>query len=211
MTRRWIGTLLVLIIGFSIPIFYKGDFSAPLNLHDISFKQTINLLAQLVFYALIIERITEVYVDSVFSSQKAGIKATYLNELDDLERERERLTELDAKKSVDLYTEQQKRVQSALWKLDSKKDDENINLQWLNLTNTIREHAIIFSLVCGVLLSLVGINMLSSLTTGEIASGSLQATLRTSVDVIMTGLLLAGGAAGIHPIINKLKNFAAPA
>ncbi len=211
MTKRWIGILVILVIGFTVPMFYKGDFSAPLNLHDISFKQTINLLAQLVFYALIIERITEVYVDSVFSSQKAEIKAIYINELEDLEREKERLTELDAQMSVTLFKKQQKRVQSALENLDNKKDDEKINIRWLNLTNTIREHAIIFSLVCGVLLSLVGINMLSSLTTAEIASDSLQASLRTSVDVIMTGLLLAGGAAGIHPIINKLKSFAEPA
>jgi len=174
MNKGLVGLIALLGSGIAIPMFFPDTFYNSLQLNLIPASQTGNLLAQLIFYALIIERITEIFVDTSFSSQKASIEAQYVNEKEGFEAASKELEETQ-------------------------------------LAEKIRLSAIVFSISIGILLALVGVRILGVLVD-PIANEALsdipfQNTLRNGTDVMITGLLLAGGAAGLHPIINQLKRF----
>jgi len=212
MNSRLIGIVLLILAGISIPIFFPATFYNALQLQKIPASQTGNLLAQLVFYALIIERITEIFIDSSFSGQKTEIKAMYVYEEDALKtatKSFEAMSSLNV--GSDEYQSLSNAVTSAKERLETKKIAAKANERWFELTGKIRISAILFSIGLGLLLALVGIRILGALVVPiDVAASTklpFQDSLRTGADVMITGLLLAGGAAGLHPIINQLTKF----
>lgn len=213
MNNRLISVIILVLAGVSIPMMFPATFYNALELQKISAQQTGNLLAQLVFYALIIERITEIFIESSFTNQKTGIKATYVYEEESYERAAkafQKVTLLEV--GVEKYNSMEKSLSAAKENLETKKSNAKANERWLELTGKIKLAAILFSISLGVLLALVGVRILGTLVP-PLEFGApdkdipFQTSLRTGVDVMITGLLLAGGAAGLHPIINHLKKF----
>lgn len=212
MNNRLIGITFLILGGISIPMFFPSTFYNALELHKIPASQTGNLLAQLVFYALIIERITEIFIDSSFSGQKSDIKSMYTYEEQNLEsasKDFASLSHLDV--GSEKYQGLANAVTAAQEKLNSKKIAMKANERWFELTGKIRITAILFSIFLGILLALVGVRILGTLIPPIESPSSMkipfQNALRNGTDVMVTGLLLAGGAAGLHPIINQLKKF----
>jgi len=80
MNTRLFGIIVLILAGVSVPMFFPSTFYNALELHKIPASQTGNLLAQLVFYALVIERITEIFIEASFSGQKTEIKSKYIYE-----------------------------------------------------------------------------------------------------------------------------------
>jgi hypothetical protein len=212
MNNRLFGIIALILGGISIPMFFPTTFYNALELHKIPASQTGNLLAQLVFYALVIERITEIFIDASFSGQKTSIKSGYIYEQRRVEaalKSFETMNHLEAESEK--YLSLANSVTEAKEKLEAKKVAVKANERWLNLTGKVRLAAIIFSITLGILLALVGVRILGVLVPpieGELPSKvPFQSSLRNATDVMITGLLLAGGAAGLHPIINQLKKF----
>lgn len=213
MNKRLVGTLALILTGISIPILFPSTFYTALELQKIPASQTGNLLAQLVFYALIIERITEIFIDTSFSGQKTAIKTMYVYEEEGLKMARKSfgtMNPLDAE--TDKYQVLANAVTLAENKLEAKRVTTKANERWFDLTGKIKISAILFSVSLGILLAMVGVRILGVLVPPLefVATNKtipFQASLRTGVDVVITGLLLAGGAAGLHPIINQLKKF----
>jgi len=211
MNKGLLGLTALLGSGIAIPMFFPDTFYNSLQLNLIPASQTGNLLAQLIFYALIIERITEIFVDTSFSSQKAGIEAQYVNEKEGFETASRELEETQLAKDSPEYKTLVQEMNDSKSKFDLKKINSKINQQWSELTEKIRISAIVFSISVGILLALVGVRILGVLVdpiaNEAVSDIPFQNTLRNGTDVMITGLLLAGGAAGLHPIINQLKRF----
>ena len=212
MNNRLFGIIVLILAGVSVPMFFPSTFYNALELHKIPASQTGNLLAQLVFYALVIERITEIFIEASFSGQKTEIKSKYIYEqksVDAAIKSFKTMSHLNAESEE--YVTLAKKVTTAKENLEVKKIAVRANEHWLNLTGKIRLTAIVFSVVIGISLALVGVRMLGVLVTPITAEPPtkipVQASLRNAMDVMITGLLLAGGAAGLHPIINQLKKF----
>ena len=211
MNKGLLGLTALLGSGIAIPMLFPDTFYNSLQLNLIPASQTGNLLAQLIFYALIIERITEIFVDTSFSSQKASIEAQYVNEKEGFESASKEFAETHLATDSLEYKTLAAELKDAKSKLDSKKIDSKINQKWSELTEKIRISAIVFSISIGILLALVGVRILGvlvdPLAEEALSDIPFQNTLRNGTDVMITGLLLAGGAAGLHPIINQLKKF----
>lgn len=211
MNKSFLGILTLVLTSIAIPMVFPETFYNSLQLNKIPASQTGNVLAQLIFYAVIIERITEIFVDSSFSGQKARIEAHYINEKEELEIAAKELEQTHLDPNSNDYKALVNSLSAAKSKLGTKKLNSKINEKWSTLTEKIRINAILFSISMGILLALVGVRILGVLEApieGEFPEKiPFQNTLRNGTDVMITGLLLAGGAAGLHPIINQLKRF----
>ena len=73
------------------------------------------------------------------------------------------------------------------------------------MTSRIKKHASVFAILLGIILGLIGARVFGSISSGETLSG-FQSALLAGTDVLLTGLLLAGGAEGLHPLLNKVKS-----
>ena len=233
MESKTLALIAVILLGFGlVPFLYPSEFSNGLQIHMLKATQSGNMLTQLTLYALIVERVTEVYSNAVFSGDKNRLEVKVMKE----ERKANRLGAILQKMPPDVamtaahsITDELRRVEDEI----SKIKDDKFAKSLIDLDRRIVLHTTFFAIGIGLLISLVGVRVISSLVqivsdsapsltandaektiTGvstnpkailEVNEFGLQSKLRGTVDVVLTGLLLAGGAKGLHPIINQVK------
>ena len=199
----------ILLAAMIIPAFYHTYWSGSLDIKNISAAKTGNVLAQLAFYALVVERVTEMYVNSMFSNDKAQINRLYAKEeraLQSAQFLKDGLNPLAA--SEESIVEYDQKVFDAAAELSLRRAEVDADGKWVMLQDTIQKHARIFGILTGCVLGLVGIRFLGSVSDGQ-ALSTYQEKLLLGTDVLLTGLLLSGGANSLHPLINRLQKLGA--
>jgi len=197
----WI--IIILGTGFLLPIVFASEWRGVLDIKNITAGKTGNILAQLALYALVVERVTEVYINTTFNKYKADLK-----KLDAVETRKVHILQTTYKSQQNALEEQKQTLtalNAAKLDLEKKRQDANVDAQWIDLTNRIKKHASIFGMLVGIALALVGARVLGSVAASETLSTH-QSTLLAGADVLITGMLLAGGAEGLHPLLNKVKS-----
>jgi len=197
--------LLILLAALTVPAFYHSYWSGSLDIKGVSAAKTGNILAQLAFYALVVERVTEMYVNSMFSNDKARINRLYAKEERELEGKKALLESINPHMATNEKTSKlQDDVLEAERKLSARRAEVDADGQWVMLQDVIKKHARIFGILTGCVLGLVGIRFLGSISDGQ-ALSAYQQKLLLGTDVVLTGLLLSGGANSLHPLINRLQ------
>lgn len=187
-----------------------------------SFEQIGTLLLTLALVAIVIERAVEVYVAKRYDPEKvrarrpltrAEVKLTKVEQELSEERERRHGSSRDATKEEEQHMQELiENVQKAQVALDAA--DEQT---WLPLSKVragkIRA-ASFLSLAFGALASFSGVRVLGQFVpmedgqlVGALAHSSMQLDVFRVTDALLTALVLAGGADGIHKMISSFKSF----
>jgi len=196
----------LILIAFGLPQIWPALFSDSLDLTSRSAAKTGNLLTQIIFFALLIERATEVYVSSAFGTKQKALQSQDWAERKKLAHLERLLNEsLHASDTVTRKTLIDE-VLKAQKTLKTKQVDMDIDPQWTKLKQKVETHTTVFALGLSLLISLVGVRVFDGLTEN---ANSLS-NLVSGTDVIITGLMMAGGAKGLHPIMNMVKSLPQP-
>lgn len=209
-------TLLLLAIAAAALGFKELQFDST------SFAQIGTLLATLALVAIVIERAVEVYVAKRYDPEKvrvrrpltrAEVKLTKAEQALSEERERRHGSSRAATDEDERYMrELVQNVYEAHEALDAA--DEQT---WLPLSKVragkIRA-ASFLSLAFGALASFSGVRVLGQFVpmengqlVGALAESTLQLDAFRITDALLTALVLAGGADGIHKMISSFKSF----
>ena len=241
----------MLVATFSL-VAFTPYFTGYLNLKAISAGQTGALLAQMTFYAVIVERVTEILVKMKYSEEKKMEKIKVATEAGAFKTAQAELA------AVNVYTPS---AAPMIATLSQKVDDTRVELQRVKALNNTdiaevelkakaKKFAILTSTVLGILLALIGVRIFGTLSIVEASYVPDKTTIKRAIsaipslaadqdavvkqittalseiketqngtvdmqpfqqkffrglDVIFTGILLAGGAAGLHPLLNSFK------
>lgn len=211
-TNSTIWLVIIGLIGALSSFLFFNHFTT-IEFNDIDATSVPKVLLGLTFVALLIERATEVYVN--MEKQPAQIDPAISNLMlaeAELARTQNAVTQAQANPAIaasamkDLNTDLKKAYanhQTTLADAAPEKEKES---------NERRQRTTILAMVLGVLAAIVGARALgpfvdpSQLAEGVVWGG--QSAWFAGVDVLITGALLAGGADGIHQIVNRFLEFA---
>ena len=216
----WFGAvLLVLSILATVLGFQEVQFSSN------SFEQVGTLVLTLILVALVIERAVEVYVSKRFDAEKLRVRRpltraeAWLAKAEKaLAEERERRqgssrppTDEDQK----YVNELAKDVLSAHTAADDANEQTWLDLSRLRASKV--RSASVLSVVLGALASVSGVRVLGQFVPmqdgeliGALAESALQLDMFRITDTLMTALVLAGGADGIHKMVSRFRSFRSP-
>lgn len=182
---NWI--VLGITLAFVGYCFYSLQVPAPLSFKDLTPQAYLGLIAWLLAVALFAERAVEVVV-MIFRDQEADM----LNKTcEDADKKVENLS----KSSAATQAEKDAAGKAAI-------DAHNIMITYR--ANT-KEIALLVSFTLGILISLAGVRALHELLSDTAKPGSMFAF----VDIVTTGLVIAGGSEGIHQMANVFTGFMA--
>ena len=240
---------ILLILGTSALVAFSNFFTGHLNLKAITAGQTGALLAQMTFYAIIVERITEVLLNLKYAGRRKneGVKIaveTGALKVAQAELAEARRSTSSAAPLIDTLSQQ---VSERFNDLQSARKTNGTEEELMKIKADSQKFALLVSVFFGLLLGLVGVRIFGSLTVvdtnfipdesqirqvikgipnlkgsqdtvsrdmilalseikdqkdGTIGMDNIQKKMFQGLDVIVTGLLLAGGASGLHPILN---------
>ncbi|MYH59401.1 MAG: hypothetical protein F4145_15760 [Boseongicola sp. SB0675_bin_26] len=193
-----------------------------LQFDSTSFAQIGTLLLTLALVAIVIERAVEVYVAKRYDPEKQRIRRPLTRAEARLAKAEDALTEERERRhgsSRAVTADDEKYMQELLKNVDDAREavDGADEQTWLPLSKVragkIRA-ASFLSLTFGALASFSGVRVLGQFVQME--GGELTAALAESVlqlhafrvtDAVLTALVLAGGADGIHKMISSFKSF----
>jgi hypothetical protein len=181
---------------------------------DVTAGEVGTVFAGLILVALVIERATEVYVHVGVTPDPARqeriIAATAAAV--DVRMSREQLAEGSLNEGVTAnrlsglrgaLTRAENAHKAAVAAAATAREEER--------TET-RKKTSFFAMVLGVVAALVGVRVIGVFILAELPSGTafeleaVQQKLLTGIDVFLTGALLAGGADGLHHLVNRFVN-----
>ena len=206
------GLLIVGLIGV-LSTFWLFDHFTVIEFNNIDATQVPKVLLGLTFVALLIERATEVYVN--MEEQPGQVDPAISNLMlaeAELVRTQNAVTQAQANPAI---------AGGAMPNLNADLEAAYANHQTTLATaapvkekegNARRRRTTILGMVLGVLAAMVGARALGPFVdVNQLAKGVVwggQSAWFASVDVLITGGLLAGGADGIHQIVNRFLEFA---
>ena len=212
------GTVLagIIVTGLAIAATVLGF--KPIGLQSDVWTKVGQVVAILGVVAVVIERAVEVYVSKRYDMEKfrlnrpitrAKTKLMQAEKAWNEERERRQgsLNQQDAE-SNQVMTTLQKNIEVANEFVD-KAEEGN----WLAISKMQRlklRDASFLSVVFGFAVALSGVRVLGPLVKIESSvdnNMTWQIGLFQTVDTLLTGLVLAGGAAGVHAMFSALKTF----
>ena len=193
-----------------------------LQFDSTSFAQIGTLLLTLALVAIVIERAVEVYVAKRYDPEKQRVRRPLTRAEAKLAKAEQALTEererrQGSSRAVTAEDEQymqelQQNVQDANEAVDGA-DEQTWNLLSNVRTGKIQA-ASFLSLAFGALASFSGVRVLGQFVpmengqlVSELAIPALQMDAFRATDALLTALVLAGGADGIHKIISSFKSF----
>ncbi|MEM7472064.1 MAG: hypothetical protein AAF340_11995 [Pseudomonadota bacterium] len=213
-------TIFFIIAVAAIAAIFLG-FSE-ISLSGLEAQELGTKFLSLIFMALVIERAVEIYVKNRFSEEEAGLKqasriaATTVRTYKDaltaaaaavlpaIDTEAETSAALDAK--YNHVGALQKKLETARSQLLKAKSDAEPKLQSLSARK--KKAATIAALALSLGVSVVGLRILAQfvpdLPLNTSVNGTYQLQAFQAIDIILTALLLSGGADGIHQL---LKDF----
>ena len=218
-------TRLAILCGVSLILLSIA--AAALGFKELQFESTSlaqigTLVATLALVAIVIERAVEVYVAKRYDSEKvrvrrpltrAEIKLTKVEQVLSEERERRHGSSRPATQEDEQYMQELvQNVHKAHEALDTADDQTWLPLSKIR-TSKIRA-ASILSLMFGALASLSGVRVLGQFApmengqlVGALAESALQLGAFRVTDALLTALVLAGGASGIHKMMSSFNSF----
>ena len=213
----WIGAaLLVLAVLASVSGFEEVQFSSN------SFEQIGTLVLTLILVALVIERAVEVYVAKRNDSEKLRLRRPLTRAEAKLAKAEKALAEERERRqgSTRDPTQEDRDYMDALVKdVHQAHDvvDAADEATWLSLSklraSKIRS-ASALSVIAGGLASVSGVRVLGQFIPmeegkiiGVLVEGGLQLHIFRITDAILTALVLAGGADGIHKMVSRFRAF----
>jgi ribosomal 50S subunit-associated protein YjgA (DUF615 family) len=146
----------------------------------------VQLLSTLFFIALVVERALEVWIDTLRKPNADGMELA-------VQLKKEELANTDMSKI--------ERIQIQA-NLDTLLKDQ------IRFKSETKLLALWSAAIFGLLISAVGVRTLEAVFEVETNSGALQPELFHEVDVFATGLLIAGGSAVIHTVIQAFTALA---
>jgi hypothetical protein len=198
-----IGLIGALIAGLGLDSFNAID------LKDVTPANIGEVFLTLVFVALVIERSTEVYVNTSLEP----VKQTHLDKVRaEAAKVRAARTALEAERksqapAESLLTVKEATLAGALQDLEKATVEAEPGL--IRIQNKIARRAGLVAAALGVLIALVGVRALHPFLPSQVGfGGAFQEGLFEAVDVLVTGALLAGGADGLHKIVERFLKFA---
>ena len=216
----WFGAaILVLSILAAVLGFKEVQFSSN------SFEQIGTLLLTLILVALVIERAVEVYVAKRYDPEKLRLRrpltraeARLVKAEKALAEERERRqgsSRQPTQEDQDYMNQLVKDVHDAHSAVDEA--DEQTWLPLSKLRASKVRAASVLSVVAGALVSVSGVRVLGQFVpmengevVGALAESALQLDIFRTTDALLTALVLAGGADGIHKMLSRFKAFRSP-
>ena len=216
----WFGAaILVLSILAAVFGFKEVQFSSN------SFEQIGTLLLTLILVALVIERAVEVYVAKRYDAEKLRLRrpltraeAKLVKAETTLAEERERRqgsSRQPTQEDQDYMNQLVKDVHDAHSTVDEA--DEQTWLPLSKLRASKVRAASVLSVVAGALVSVSGVRVLGQFVpmengevVGALAESALQLDIFRTTDALLTALVLAGGADGIHKMLSRFKAFRSP-
>ena len=212
---------------YGIALFLLSIAAAALGFRELqfdstSFAQIGTLVATLALVAIVIERAVEVYVAKRYDPEKvrvrrpltrAEIKLAMVEKALAEERELRHGSSRPATPEDKQYMQELvQNVHEAHAALDAADEQTWLPLSKVR-TNKIRA-ASFLSLAFGALASFSGIRVLGQFVpmengqlVGALAESTLQLDAFRVTDALLTALVLAGGADGIHKMISSFKSF----
>ncbi len=185
-----------------------------LNLVDVSLVQLGELLATTLFIALLIERAVELILNWRFGAAEIAIVAPLKQAADRNHAQMKMLA-----RDMDMLVSPQDRmtlvddglrhsVLNARELLPAQAAETRGKLEDLSLLK--KSWATVSALALGIGLSLSGFQLLHGAFADQIAVSGLpplQTHVFSFVDICLTSIVLAGGADGIHRLMNRLIDF----
>ena len=216
----WFGAaLLVLSILATVLGFKEVQFSSN------SLEQVGALVLTLILVALVIERAVEVYVSKRFDAEKLRVRRPLTRAEARLAKAEKALTEERERRqgSSRPPTDEDQKYMNELAK--DVRDahtavDDTHEQTWLDLSrlraSKVRS-ASVLSVVLGALASVSGVRVLGQFIPmqdgeliGALAESAFQLDMFRITDALMTALVLAGGADGIHKMVSRFRSFRSP-
>ena len=213
----WFGAaILVLSILAAVLGFKEVQFTSN------SFEQIGTLLLTLILVALVIERAVEVYVAKRYDPEKLRLRrpltraeARLVKAEKALAEERERRqgsSRQPTQEDQDYMNQLVEDVHNAHSAIDEA--DEQTWLPLSKLRASKVRAASVLSVVAGALASVSGVRVLgqfvpmeNGVVIGALAESALQLDIFRTTDALLTALVLAGGADGIHKMFSRFKVF----
>ena len=188
---------------------------------DTSLAQVGVLFATLALVAIVIERAVEVYVARRYDPDKVRIQRPLVRAKTKLEKVEKLLAdERDRRQTLSRAptTEEKEDLQKLIDVADEARDEfEKIEEQVWHPLSKVRSNklraASVLSLFFGALAAFSGVRVLGQflpekvLEVGEGFAQVFQLGAFRATDTVLTALLLAGGADGIHKILSSFKSF----
>ena len=216
----WFGAALV---GFSLLAAVFGFREVQFT--SSSFEQVGTLVLTLILVALVIERAVEVYVSKRFDAEKLRVRrpltraeATLTKAEKTLAEERERRqgsTRAPTQEDLDYMKQLVDDVRDAHTAMDAADEQTWLSLSKLRASKV--RSASVLSVVLGALASVSGVRVLGQFVPtqdgeliGALAESALQLDLFRVTDTLLTALVLAGGADGIHKMVSRFQSFRSP-
>ncbi|HKK37410.1 MAG TPA: hypothetical protein VJ994_14030 [Paracoccaceae bacterium] len=207
----WPALALVATVGLAL-FAAQGSFS-PVSLGELNAGDVGTVFLALVLAALVIERAVEVYVGNVFDGDEARLTNPQRQKRAEYERIRAALdSETNRARGASAEDREGLRTSDALDKLRGEADRARRELDRLRveaaddlmaLKTRKAQVSSAAATVLGALVAAVGLRVLGGLAP-EDELKCLDAAQRfwfDGVDVLLTALLLAGGADGIHNVL----------
>ena len=216
----WFGAALVVLSILAAAFGFKEvQFSSN------SFEQVGTLVLTLILVALVIERAVEVYVSKRFDAEKLRVRrpltraeATLAKAEKALTEERERRqgsTRAPTQQDLDYMNQLVDDARSAHTAVDAADEQTWLNLSKLRAIKV--RSASVLSVVLGALASVSGVRVLGQFVPmqdgeliGALAESAFQLDMFRVTDTLMTALVLAGGADGIHKMVSRFRSFRSP-
>jgi hypothetical protein len=198
------------LLGALAAGFWFSRFTA-IGLDKVGPEEVGKVFLALIFVALVIERATEVYVNTSLEPEKQQhlqqVRATEVKV--QTARGALNVERQSPAPSGAMISQREGALDLAIQELEAQKRAAEPKLID-HRSKTIRQTSIVAT-VLGVLIAVVGVRTLApSLPDGGFpsAASDLQQGLFAAVDVLITGALLAGGADALHQLIKRFIQFA---
>ena len=213
--------------GTAVVAFLAARYGfVPIDLQQLTAERLGTLFLTLIFAALVIERAVEVYVNNVFNRPRDDLLARQW-QLEEQWKQTIKAIENETKRVLDATEQGREAVgtQAALEKLRLRADDLHEKLadervargpELIALRAKKGAVAAVVATTLGVAVAAAGLRIFDQLATKELpvtlVDGATrmvpllaenQLTVFRAVDVAVTALLLAGGADGIHKVLNR--------
>lgn len=189
-------TLLAAAVGYAVSI-----LTYTVRIDDkVTFEQVSQLMTSLFFVAVLMERFVEIFMTIWRGEKHKAIQQTIESFEDDLKEEHVKL------KAPTLTSKERKQILELTNRLEADIKNGRRDLTEHESKTTVLSLRASFAV--GVIISLAGIKALNVLFDADALKG-LQAIFFRTVDVIITGGLLAGGSKLINSVMKVFEDFMA--
>ena len=193
-----------------------------LQFGSMSFAQIGTLLLTLALVAIVIERAVEVYVAKRYDPEKQRVRRPLMRAEAKLAKAEQALTEERERRhgsSRAATAEDEQYMQELVTNVQDAYEavDGADEQTWLELSKVRAgkvQAASFLSVVFGALASFSGVRVLGQFVpmkngqlVGALAESALQLDAFRVTDALLTALVLAGGADGVHKMISSFKSF----